>query len=163
MPLPLELAMEVLKYLSPVETNQLRVVSKCYFYLLTSEEVCSFLSHRFITPEYNLTEIHCLWRLCYENNVLRWCSFVAGRPRRIETVGEIDETELKVFSLQTLMPRSNQQGRRLCVSEGFQPLSGKVRSPTNPRPGQITYLVCGSAPFVCGSGNTDGEWLCLKP
>ena len=50
----------------------------------------------------------------------------------------------------------------ICVSEGFQPLSSKVRSPSNQRPGQIAYLVCGSTPFVCGSGNTDGEWLCLE-
>ena len=99
--LPLELAMEILKYLSPVETIQLRVVSKCCYYLLTSEEVCSFLSHRFITPEYNLSKIYCSWRLHYENVSSR-CSFAAGRPWRIETIGEIDETELKVFPPETL-------------------------------------------------------------
>ena len=100
--LPLELAMEVLKYLSPFETIQLRVVSKCYYYLLKSEEVCSFLSHRFTTPEYNLSKIQCSWRLHYENNVMRWRSFATGRSWRIETVGEIDETGLKVFSTETL-------------------------------------------------------------
>ena len=44
------------------------------------------------------------------------------------------------------MPRSYQQCRRLCDSEGFQPLSGKVRSPTNRRPDRSRILYAALLP-----------------
>ena len=85
--LPLELSMKVLRFLAPVDTIRLRLVSKRYHDLLTSEETCSFLSHQFITPEYNSAKALPSWKLHYENHVSRRLSFASGKPWGVEILG----------------------------------------------------------------------------
>ena len=77
--LPLELSVRVLKYLTPAESIRLRLVSRSYHDLLTSEEVCSALSHHFIKREYNAAKFDS-WRLHYENHVSRRLAYAFGEP-----------------------------------------------------------------------------------
>lgn len=88
--LPPELSMKVLKHLTPIETIKLRVVSKSYNDLLTSEEICSLLSRRFIAPEDNSTKVLPSWRLHYENHLSRRLSFASGEPWLVESLGPAD-------------------------------------------------------------------------
>ena len=78
--LPLELSVRVLEYLTPAEPIRLRLVSKSYHGLLTSEEVCSALSHHFIKREYNTAKKFDSWRLHYENHVSRRLAYAFGEP-----------------------------------------------------------------------------------
>ena len=100
--LPPELSMGVLKYLTPVTAIKLRLVSKRYYNLLTSEEVCCSLSHQFITPEYNSTKALSSWRLHYENHVSRRLSFASGKPWKISGLGCTYNADVTVFCPETL-------------------------------------------------------------
>ena len=77
---PLELSMRALKYLTPVATISLRLVSKGYYDLLTSEEMCKFLSHQFVTPEYESTKAFPPWRFHYKNRASGRLAFHSGKP-----------------------------------------------------------------------------------
>ena len=78
--LPPELSIRVLKYLTPIESIRLRLVSKSYHDLLTSEEVCSVLSRQFIQHEYNAAKKLDSWRLHYENHISRRLAYAFGKP-----------------------------------------------------------------------------------
>ena len=77
--LPPELSIRVLKCLTPVESIRLRLVSKSYHDLLTSEAVCSALSHHFIKREYNDAKKFDSWKLHYENHVSRQLAYAFGK------------------------------------------------------------------------------------
>ena len=78
--LPPELSIRVLKYLTPAESIRVRLFSKSYHDLLTSEVVCSALSHHFIQREYNDAKKFDSWRLHYENHVSRRLAYAFGSP-----------------------------------------------------------------------------------
>ena len=100
--LPVELCVGVLKYLTPVTTIRLRLVSKSYYNLLTSEEICSSLSRQFVNPKYNLTKGISSWRLHYENHVSRRLSFASGKPWGVTSLGGIYDPDVTVFCPETL-------------------------------------------------------------
>ena len=87
--LPVELSIRILKYLTPAGSIRLRLVSKSYHHLLTSEEVCRSLSHHFIKREYNAARKLDSWRLHYENHVSRRLSYGSGKPSLIEHLPEM--------------------------------------------------------------------------
>ena len=78
--LPPELSIRALKYLTPVESIRVRLVSKSYHDLLTSEAVCSALSHHFIKREYNDAKKFDSWKLHYEHHVSRQLAYAFGKP-----------------------------------------------------------------------------------
>ena len=84
--LPVELSIRVLEYLTPAESIRLRLVSKSFHSLLTSEEVCRSLSHRFVKREYNSAKKLESWRLHYENHVSRRLSFGSGKAWLTESL-----------------------------------------------------------------------------
>ena len=134
MALPLELSMRVLRFLAPVDTIRLRLVSKRYHDLLTSEETCSFLSHRFITPEYNSTKALPSWRLHYENHVSRRLSFASGKPWGVEILGQPSGIEIAAFCPETLcLALSNDAGESVSV-EDLNSYPAKCVFPSTPAP-----------------------------
>ena len=78
--LPLELWLRVLKYLTATESIRLRLVSKSYHNLLTSEVVCRSLSYHFIKRKCNAAKKFDSWRLHYENQISRRHSYAFGKP-----------------------------------------------------------------------------------